>query len=42
MENGNLRRKLSRRCRKRSEEIFDFDVVARKVERSYENFLGKL
>jgi glycosyltransferase involved in cell wall biosynthesis len=40
IEDKNFRRKLSRKARERSEKVFDFDVIAKKVERSYARFLG--
>lgn len=40
IDDEKLRKKLSRKARERSEKVFDFDVIARKVERSYKNYLG--
>jgi glycosyltransferase involved in cell wall biosynthesis len=36
-----LRRKFSRAGRKRAEKHFEWDVIARQVERSYRNFLSR-
>lgn len=35
----NLRKKLAKNARERSEKIFDFDIIAKKVELSYRNYL---
>jgi len=40
INDGKLRKKLSRKARKRSEKVFDFDVIAEKVELSYNRYLG--
>jgi glycosyltransferase involved in cell wall biosynthesis len=43
IDDKNLRKKLGTNARKRVENIFDFDVVAKKVEMSYKNYLeGRL
>lgn len=39
IDDKKLRKKLSRKARERSEKVFDFDVIAEKVERSYKNYL---
>lgn len=40
IDDKKLRKKLSRKARERSEKVFDFDVIAGKVERSYSDYLG--
>jgi len=40
IDDENLRKKLSRKARERSEKVFDFNVIAEKVEQSYKNYLG--
>lgn len=40
IEDEQLRKKLSRKARERNERFFDFDVVTKKVEQSYERYLA--
>ena len=40
IDDKKLRKKLSKKARERSEKVFDFDVVAKRVEQSYKNYLG--
>ncbi|MFH1821277.1 MAG: glycosyltransferase family 4 protein [Methanobacteriota archaeon] len=37
--NENLRKKMGRNARARTEKIFDFDIIAKNVEQSYRNYL---
>ncbi|MEM2874484.1 MAG: glycosyltransferase family 4 protein [Candidatus Hadarchaeales archaeon] len=41
LEDKNARKRLSKRTRRRAKTFFDFDVIAKQVERSYEAFLRK-
>jgi glycosyltransferase involved in cell wall biosynthesis len=36
----NLRKKMAKKARERVERVFDFDVISKKVELSYSNFLA--
>jgi len=39
LDDRNLRKKMAKKARERVEEFFDFDLISKKVERSYKNFL---
>jgi glycosyltransferase involved in cell wall biosynthesis len=41
IDDEKLRKKLSRKARKRAEKVFDFDIIAKRVEESYARFLGE-
>ncbi|MEM3402204.1 MAG: glycosyltransferase family 4 protein, partial [Candidatus Hadarchaeales archaeon] len=41
LSDSNLRKRLGRNARRRAERVFDFDVIASKVERSYQRYLEK-
>lgn len=36
----NLRRRMAKEARKRAEKVFNFDVISKKVEESYDRFIG--
>ncbi len=41
IDDEKLRKRLSKKARERSEKIFDFNIIAKKVERSYKNYLER-